>query len=119
MLGRVTAVPELDDPETPGLPVLEEPEALQAELRTALLDGQGWSDGPEDRFGAWLWDRWRTVLESEGMGRTQFAATLVANQRERWLWVMGERQWHQFVEGQAGRTQRRLATPTAAEDPTA
>jgi len=96
-------------------PLLElpaEPTELRAAVRDALLDGRNWRDGLEDELciGIWLWDRWRPALEPVGVGQEQFFDALVANRRELWLWLMGERQWSQFIDGQAGRILRRLPT---------
>jgi hypothetical protein len=33
---------------------------------------------------------------------------VIANKRELWLWLMGERQWIQYLGGLAGRVTRRL-----------
>ncbi len=99
-----------DEGVTPTLVRPEEPVHLRDGLREALLDGQRWPDGPDDDLclGQWLWERWGPALEPEGLDRVGFFAALMANRRELWLWLMGERQWAQFIEGQAGRILRRL-----------
>ncbi len=94
----------------------DEPTGLRDGLRDALLEGQEWPGGVADELciGRWLWARWGTVLEAEGMGQKRFDDELLADRRELWLWLMGDRQWSQFVEGLAGRILRRLPT-TGAE----
>ncbi len=88
----------------------EEPVELRSALRDALLDGRQWRDGLDDDLciGRWLWERWGQSLEHQGLDRDGFSDALVANRRELWLWLVGERQWVQFLEGQAGRIIRRL-----------
>jgi hypothetical protein len=93
-----------------GLEFPEEPVALRDGLRDALLDGQSWRDGidPELCLGRWLWERWERVLDPLGVDFDRFAAELADNRREWWLWLLGDRQWRQVVEAQAGRILRRL-----------
>jgi hypothetical protein len=88
----------------------EEPVELRSALRDALLDGRQWRDGLDDDLciGRWLWERWGQSLGHQGLDRDGFFDALVANRRELWLWLVGERQWVQFLEGQAGRIIRRL-----------
>jgi hypothetical protein len=42
------------------------------------------------------------------MDREAFIDVVVGYGRELWLWLMGERQWGQFLDGLAGRVTRRL-----------
>jgi hypothetical protein len=112
-MGRVASVSEFDEETVFELTVPDEPEEpveLRDALRDALLEGRDWRDGMEEGlcFGNWLWERWRPALEPAGLTWDQFADALVANRRELWLWLMGERQWTQFLEAQAGRIIRRL-----------
>ena len=94
-----------------GLEFPEEPVALRRHLRDALLEGDRWPDGHDDDLARWLWERWQPVLGPAGLTFDRFAGELVDNRREWWLWLMGERQWSQVVEAQAGRIVRRLPTP--------
>jgi len=105
--------------EVEGGPRLElpgEPEDLKAGLREALLDGQDWRAGFSDDIciGVWLWRSWRPALEPAGMSRERFVEIVTDNGRELWLWLMGERQWTQFVTALAGRVCRRLPAPAPA-----
>ena len=52
---------------------------------------------------SWLWERWRPALEPAGMDREAFVDVVIGYGRELWLWLMGERQWDEFVVG-PGRT---------------
>lgn len=99
----------------PRLELPHEPVDLKEGLRNALLDGQDWRDGFTDDIciGVWLWRSWQPALEPVGMSREDFVEVVIANQRELWLWLMGERQWIQFLTGLAGRVVRRLPTPVA------
>ena len=102
--------------EVDGGPRLElplEPEDLKIGLRDALLDGQDWRSGFSDDIciGLWLWRWWQPALEPVGMSREQFVEVMTANERELWLWLMGERQWIQFLTALAGRAVRRLPSP--------
>ncbi len=90
-----------------GIP--DEPSDLKAALRHALLDGRPPGELPADLdIAAWLWGAWGPVLDPRGFGRDQFTDALGANQRELWLWLMGDRQWGQFASGLVGRISRRL-----------
>jgi hypothetical protein len=97
----------------PRLVLPDEPEDLKGGLRYALLDGQDWRSGFADDIciGLWLWRCWQPTLEPLGMSREDFIEVVVGAQRELWLWLMGERQWIQFLTGLAGRAVRRLPTP--------
>jgi hypothetical protein len=100
----------------PRLELPDEPEDLKAGLRDALLDGQDWRAGFSDDIciGVWLWRWWQPALEPAGMDRERFVEIVTDNGRELWLWLMGERQWSQFVTALAGRVGRRLPTPSPA-----
>ena len=99
-LGRVTPLLELPP----------EPEGLRVGLRDALLGGGDWRDGFSDDIcvGVWLWSRWQPALEPAGCTREEFVDIVVANRRELWLWLVGDRRWEQYVTGLAGRVLRRL-----------
>ena len=94
----------------PRLEFPEEPVDLKAGLRDALLEGGDWRAGFSDDIciGLWLWGRWRPALEPNGLSREDFVDVVIANKRELWLWLMGERQWIQYLSGLAGRVIRRL-----------
>jgi hypothetical protein len=89
---------------------LDEPVEMQRGLRQALLDGADWREGfsSDIGIGVLLWERWRGALEPAGMDREAFIEVVVGYGRELWLWLMGERQWDEFVAGLAGRVNRRL-----------
>ena len=98
-------------------PLLEfppEPEELRIGLRDALLAGGDWRDGFSDDIciGVWLWSRWQPVLEPGGCAREEFVEIVIANRRELWLWLLGDRRWEQYMTGLAGRVIRRM--PAAA-----
>ncbi len=106
----------------PAVPVLEfppEPEDLRVGLREALLAGGDWRVGFSDDIciGVWLWSRWQPVLEPAGCGREEFVEIVVANRRELWLWLLGDRRWEQYVTGLAGRVIRRLPEPPGSSEP--
>jgi hypothetical protein len=94
----------------PRLELPDEPSDIQSGLRAALLDGQDWREGFSNDIciGLWLWGRWQPALEPEGMSREEFVDAVIADRRELWLWLVGDRQWVQFVTGLAGRIARRL-----------
>ena len=100
----------------PRLELPKEPVDLRVGLRDALLDGKDWREGfsKDICIGVWLWGRWQPALEPGGMSREQFVDVVIANKRELWLWLMGERQWIQFLTGLAGRVVRRLPAPAAS-----
>ncbi len=89
-----------------------EPEDLRVGLRAALLEGDDWREGFSDDIciGVWLWSRWQPVLEPGGCSREDFVDIVVANRRELWLWLLGDRRWEQYVSGLAGRVIRRMPT---------
>jgi hypothetical protein len=100
----------LHSPEGIHLEHLEEPGDMRDGLRQALLDGADWREGFTNDIciGVFLWERWRAALEPAGMDREAFVDVVVAYGRELWLWLMGERQWDEFLTGLAGRVSRRL-----------
>jgi hypothetical protein len=111
----VDAVTTLDDSVhgTLHLEFPPEPGELRVALRDALLDGGDWREGFSDDtcIGVWLWSRWQPVLEPGGCSREEFVDIVVANRRELWLWLHGDRQWEQYVHGLAGRVIRRMPDP--------
>jgi hypothetical protein len=94
----------------PRLELPDEPLDLKVGLREALLSGQDWRKGFSDDIciGLWVWGRWQPALEPNGMSREDFVDVVIADKRELWLWLMGERQWIQFLSALAGRVVRRL-----------
>ncbi len=94
----------------PRLELPEEPVEIKEGLREALLAGKKWRDGVSDEMCIvlWLWGRWRPALEPCGLGREEFVDLVIADRRELWLWLMGDRQWFPYVTGLAGRVVRRL-----------
>ena len=94
----------------PRLELPDEPLDLRVGLRDALLNGQDWRKGFSDDIciGLWVWGRWQPALEPNGMSREEFVDIVIADKRELWLWLMGERQWIQFLSALAGRVVRRL-----------
>ncbi len=92
---------------------LAEPTEMRDGLRTAILDGADWREGFTNDIciGVFLWERWRPALEPAGMDREAFVDVVVGYGRELWLWLMGERQWDEFIVGLAGRVRRRLPVP--------
>jgi hypothetical protein len=101
---------------SPRLELPEEPDDLRDGLRDALLDGGDWRAGFSDDIciGLWLWRCWQPALEPGGMSREEFVEVVIADRRELWLWLMGDRQWIQFLTGLAGRVMRRLPAPAGA-----
>jgi hypothetical protein len=100
----------------PRLEIPEEPSELKVGLRDALLDGRDWRAGFRDDIciAVWLWALWQPALEPGGMSREDFVDAVIADKRELWLWLMGERQWLAFVTGLAGRVVRRLPATASA-----
>jgi hypothetical protein len=110
----VSALTEPLEPGTFELDVPAEPLELKIGLRDAILGGVAWDELPEPLdLGAWLWGTWGPRLEASGGDRAGFEPILAASRREAWLWLLGDRQWAQFVSGLAGRIVRRLPDPTA------
>jgi hypothetical protein len=89
---------------------LDEPVELRNGLRDALLDGADWREklSSDTGIGAFLWDQWRPALEPLGMDRPAFVGVVLGYGRELWFWLMGERQWDEFLTGLGGRLSRRL-----------
>jgi hypothetical protein len=100
----------------PRLDLPDEPLDLKDGLREALLAGRDWRDGFSDEIciGLWLWRCWQPALEPEGLSREDFVDVVIANKRELWLWLMGERQWSHYLTGLAGRVVRRLPAPAGS-----
>ncbi len=99
----------------PRLELPEEPVDIRVGLRDALLEGRTGGTVSATRsasgYGCGIW--WRPALEPGGMGREEFVDAIIADGRELWLWLMGERQWFPFITGLAGRIVRRLPSSTA------
>ena len=113
----VTDVEERIEPNHgPSLEFPEEPEALRVGLRDALLAGGDWREGFSDDIciGVLLWSRWQPALEPAGCSREEFVDIVVADRRELWLWLLGDRRWEQYVSGLAGRVIRRLPAPAGS-----
>jgi hypothetical protein len=115
-MDRVGTMTVIEVESGPRLELPEEPVDIKIGLRDALLEGQNWRDGFSDEIciGLWLWGQWRPALEPSGMSREEFVDAVVANRRELWLWLIGDRQWIQFVTGLAGRIIRRLPATTGS-----
>ena len=94
----------------PRLEIPAEPVELRDGLRDALLAGQDWRQGYSDDIciAVWLWGQWQPALEPAGFSREEFVDAVTAFRRELWLWLLGDRVWHQFVTGLAGRIVRRV-----------
>lgn len=94
----------------PALEIPAEPAELRLSIRHDVLDGADWQGRFGDGLGVGevLWARWAGALESAGMTRPVFEATVRAYRRELWFWVLGDRTWEQAVSGLAGRLLRRL-----------
>ena len=119
-MASVTGVTTVDDQDggdrAPLLEFPPEPEELRTGLRDALLAGGNWREGFSDDIciGIWLWSRWQPVLEPGGCTREEFVDIVIANRRELWLWLVGDRRWEQYVTGLAGRVIRRMPDTTGS-----
>jgi len=92
-----------------------EPTEVREWLRTTVLAGEdprGRTSG-DSCLGALIWERWRSALEPAGLDRESFVEIIESYGREIWLWIIGDRQWEQCIEGLAGRAARRLARAVA------
>jgi hypothetical protein len=100
----------------PRMVLPDEPLDLKVRLRDALLDGGDWRDDANGDLsvGLWLWAQWQSALEPKGVLREEFIDLVFANKREQWLWLVGDRQWIQYLTGLAGRVVRRLPVATDA-----
>jgi hypothetical protein len=89
---------------------LDEPVEMGTGLRQVLLEGADWREGfsSDICIGVLLWERWRPALEPAGMDREAFVDVVIGHGRDRWRWLMGERQWDDFLTSLAGRVHRRL-----------
>ena len=87
----------------------DEPVALKPIWYGRVLGGEPLTEilGGEGGFVPWLWLRWRAV-EADGLDAKSFEGLVMEYQRERWLWLGGERTWAQCSSGLAGRIARRL-----------
>lgn len=110
VVGVTTAEDDVWEDGAPRLEFPSEPEELRVGLRDALLGGGDWREGFSDDIciGVWLWSRWQPVLEPGGCTREEFVDIVMANRRELWLWLLGDRRWEQYVTGLAGRVIRRM-----------
>lgn len=101
----------------PRLELPEEPLDVKASLRDSLLEGHDWREGFDDDIcvAIWLWKLWQPALEPYGVSREDFFDHVTAHRRELWLWLIGDRQWLQFVTGLAGRVVRRLPSSSSPE----
>jgi len=112
-VGEVTPVDEeTTEPSVPHLEIPAEPVELRDGLREALLNGGDWRAGFSDDIcvGVWLWSIWQPTLEPSGCSREDFVDIVIANRRELWLWLLGDRRWEQYASGLAGRVIRRMPT---------
>jgi hypothetical protein len=115
-LGRVDGMTVVEVDGGPRLELPEEPVDVKASLRDALLEGHDWREEFADDMclAIWLWSLWQPALEPYGMSREDFFDQVIAFRRELWLWLIGDRQWLQYVTGLAGRVVRRLPAATQA-----
>ncbi len=115
-LGRVDGMTVVEVDGGPRLELPEEPVDVKASLRDALLEGHDWREEFADDMclAIWLWSLWQPALEPYGMTREDFFDHVIAFRRELWLWLIGDRQWLQYVTGLAGRVVRRLPAATQA-----
>jgi hypothetical protein len=115
-LDRVDTMTVVEVDGGPRLELPEEPLDVKVGLRDTLLEGSDWRDGFADDvcIALWIWKLWQPALEPYGMTREDFVDQVTAYRRELWLWLIGDRQWLQFVTGLAGRVVRRLPEPAQA-----
>jgi hypothetical protein len=115
-LGRVDGMTVVEVDGGPRLELPEEPVDVKANLRDTLLEGHDWREEFADDMclAIWLWSLWQPALEPYGMSREDFFDQVIAFRRELWLWLIGDRQWLQYVTGLAGRVVRRLPAATQA-----
>jgi hypothetical protein len=115
-VGRVDGMTVVEVDGGPRLELPEEPVDLKANMRDALLDGHDWREEFADDMclAIWLWSLWQPALEPYGLTREDFFDHVIAFRRELWLWLIGDRQWLQYVTGLAGRVVRRLPAATQA-----
>jgi hypothetical protein len=112
-LDRVDVMTVVEVDGGPRLELPEEPLDVKVALRGALLEGSDWRDGFADDvcIALWIWKLWQPALEPYGVSREDFVDQVTAYRHELWLWLVGDRQWLQFVTGLAGRVVRRLPAP--------
>jgi hypothetical protein len=55
-----------------------------------------------------LWRRWRAELAPFGVGPAAVRTWIQADDRELWLWILGDRPWSQVLDALAGRAARRI-----------
>jgi len=89
---------------------LEEPLRLRTKLRDLARTDAALAQSEANRlFSAWLWRRWQPELAPFGFSPRDLRRLLVADRRELWLWVMGDRPFAQLAEGVSGRVTRRIS----------
>ena len=94
----------------PSLHIPDEPTVRAEAWLSAVVEGGDLSDvlRAEDGLARWLWSRWSS-LEKSGVSFDAFADMVIANRRELWLWLAGERTWTHTCSALLGRVGRRLA----------
>ncbi len=99
----------------PSLHVPDEPTGRADAWLSAILEGRDLAEVLQEKDGLidWLWSRWSSLTQA-GISRDDFAAMVVENRRELWLWLAGERTWVHACSGLLGRVTRRIAVPTPA-----
>jgi len=64
-----------------------------------------------------LWRRWRPALSPFGVGPAAVRRWVQTDDRELWLWIVGDRPWPQVFDAVAGRVARRAEIATNAGSP--
>jgi hypothetical protein len=97
----------------PSLHVPDEPTVRAHDWLSAVVEGGDLTEVLQAKDGLvdWLWSRWSSLAQA-GISREAFAAMVVENRRELWLWLAGERTWAHACSGLLGRVSRRIAVPT-------
>ncbi len=97
------------DAGSPSLRLLREPERLRRELRELVGENPAAAkDAIARRLSERLWRAWRPELAPRGGSAQALRSVVAGDGVETWLWVLGDRQWDQLVEGLAGRVARRV-----------
>ena len=115
-LGRVDGMTVVEVDGGPRLELPEEPVDVKASLRDALLEGHDW----REEFCRRHVPRYLALEPVAACPRAvrhdreDFFDHVIAFRRELWLWLIGDRQWLQYVTGLAGRVVRRLPAATQA-----
>ena len=97
----------------PPLPVPPEPAHVHRRLAEAADGSPGaarrlLADG--ELVGGYLWQAWEPDLTVAGVGRGDVVTHAGVCRRELWLWLMGERTWHEVAALVAGGVLRRAGT---------